>query len=93
MNIWHPVDLNNEMILDMDTQVLVDIISSLDVSLLIDADGNFNADALVTVFQGLDPTMLQNLQTEFTSAIPAETMTTINNSMSAFLDLGDVFQR
>jgi hypothetical protein len=91
-NLLNAIDAFDTAITDMDTQVLVDIISSLDVNLLIDADGNFNADALVTVFQGLDPTMLQNLQTEFTNAIPAETMTTINNSMSAFLDLGDVFQ-
>ena len=59
---------------------------------MIDADGNFNTDALVTVFSTLDPTVVQALQDQFVAAIPTETMTTINSSMDAFLDLGTVFQ-
>ena len=59
---------------------------------MIDADGNFNTDALVTVFSTLDPTVVQALQDQFIAAIPTETMTTINSSMDAFLDLGTVFQ-
>ena len=73
-------------------KALVSIIEGIDINTLIDADGNFNADALVTVFSSLDPTIVQTLQDEFVAAIPTETMTTINSSMDAFLDLGSVFQ-
>ena len=71
---------------------LVGIIEGIDINSLIDADGNFNTDALVTVFSTLDPTIVQALQDQFIAAIPSETMTTINSSMDAFLDLGTVFQ-
>ena len=71
---------------------LVGIIEGIDINSLIDADGNFNTDALVTVFSTLDPTIVQALQDQFIAAIPTETMTTINSSMDAFLDLGTVFQ-
>ena len=73
-------------------KALVSIIEGIDINSLIDADGNFNTDALVTVFSTLDPTVVQTLQDEFIAAIPTDTMTTINSSMDAFLDLGTVFQ-
>ena len=73
-------------------KALVGIIEGIDINSLIDADGNFNTDALVTVFSTLDPTVVQALQDQFIAAIPTETMTTINSSMDAFLDLGTVFQ-
>ena len=71
---------------------LVGIIEGIDINSLIDADGNFNTDALVTVFSFLDPTIVQAFQDQFIAAIPTKTMTTINSSMDAFLDLGTVFQ-
>ena len=73
-------------------KALVGIIEGIDINSLIDVDGNFNTDALVTVFSTLDPTVVQTLQDQFIAAIPTETMTTINSSMDAFLDLGTVFQ-
>lgn len=73
-------------------KALVGIIEGIDINSLIDVDGNFNTDALVTVFSTLDPTIVQALQDQFIAAIPSETMTTINSSMDAFLDLGTVFQ-
>ena len=73
-------------------KALVGIIEGIDINSLIDVDGNFNTDALVTVFSTLDPTVVQALQDQFIAAIPTETMTTINSSMDAFLDLGTVFQ-
>jgi len=82
----------NTALTTMDNQALVGIIEGIDINSLIDADGNFNTDALVTVFSTLDPTIVQALQDQFIAAIPTETMTTINSSMDAFLDLGTVFQ-
>jgi len=82
----------NTALTTMDNAALVSIIEGIDVNNLFDADGNFNTDALVTVFSGLDPAVVQALQDQFVAAIPAETMTTINSSMEAFLDLGTVFQ-
>ena len=82
----------NTALTTMDNAALVSIIEGIDVNSLFDADGNFNTDALVTVFSGLDPAVVQALQDKFVAAIPAETMTTINSSMEAFLDLGTVFQ-
>ena len=40
------------------TIALVGIIEGIDINSLIDADGNFNTDALVTVFSTLDPTVV-----------------------------------
>ena len=54
-------------------KALVSIIEGIDINTLIDADGNFNADSLVTVFSSLDPTIVQTLQDEFVAAIPTET--------------------
>jgi len=82
----------NTALTTMDNAALVSIIEGIDVNSLFDADGNFNTDALVTVFSGLDPAVVQVLQDQFVAAIPAETMATINSSMEAFLDLGTVFQ-
>jgi len=82
----------NTALTNMDNQALVSIISGIDINALVDADGNFNTDALATVFNGLDAGMMQELQDQFVAAIPADTMTTINSSMDAFLDLGTVFQ-
>merc|ERR1712131_62376 len=76
----------------MDNAALVAMIENLDVTALIDADRNLDATALVTVFSELDPTMVQDLQTAFVAAVPAETMSQLNASMDAFIDLGTVFQ-
>ena len=47
---------------NMDNSALVDIIETIDINALFDADGGFNTDALVTVFSSLDPTITQDLQ-------------------------------
>lgn len=76
----------------MDNAALVSMIQNLDVTALIDADGNLDASALVTVFSELDPATVQDLQTAFVAAVPADAMSQLNASMDAFIDLGTVFQ-
>ena len=86
------IDAFDAALVGMDNAALVAMIENLDVTALIDADGNLDATALVTVFSELDPTMVQDLQTAFVDAVPAETMSQLNASMDAFIDLGTVFQ-
>merc|ERR1712158_308477 len=74
------IDAFDAALTGMDNAALVAVIENLDITSLLDADGNLDTNALVTVFSSLDP------------AVPAETMTQLNSSMDAFLDLGTVFQ-
>merc|ERR1719204_2139528 len=67
------------------------MIENLDITALIDADGNLDATALVTVFSELDPATVQDLQTAFVAAVPVETMAQLNASIDAFVGLDSVF--
>merc|ERR1712227_34761 len=87
-----PIDVANNAQLVNAIAALVSMIQNLDITALIDADGNLDATALVTVFSELDPATVQELQTAFVAAVPAETMSQLNASMDAFIDLGTVFQ-
>merc|ERR1712076_306674 len=86
------IDAFDTALTGMDNAALVSMIENLDITALIDADGNLDATALVTVFSELDPSTVQDLQTAFVAAVPAETMSQLNASMDAFIDLGTVFQ-
>ena len=86
------IDAFDTALTGMDNAALVSMIENLDITALIDADGNLDATALVTVFSELDPATVQELQTAFVAAVPAETMSQLNASMDAFIDLGTVFQ-
>jgi len=86
------IDAFDAALTGMDNAALVAVIENLDITALLDADGNLDTNALVTVFSSLDPAVVQDLQTAFVAAVPAETMTQLNSSMDAFLDLGTVFQ-
>ena len=78
----------------IDTAALVSMIENLDITDLLDAEGNFDATALVTVFSEFDPGWTQGLQNNFVYVVPADIRNgnEFNVSMNAFIDLGMVFQ-
>jgi len=78
----------------MDRSALVDLMTEVDIASLYDADGNFNTDALASVFDSADLAPLAaDLQTQFMDNFldTVEKQTDMADAMNAFLDLSTVF--
>merc|ERR1712227_448161 len=59
---------------------------------LIDDNGDFNANALATVFSTMDPTVVENLRTSFVDNLDDTAKASLTTSMEHFTELSSVFQ-
>jgi len=71
---------------------LVALIDNVDITTLVDDNGDFNANALATVFSTMDPTVVENLRTSFVNNLDATQMASVTTSMEYFTELSSVFQ-
>lgn len=71
---------------------LVDLMEGVDITTLTDADGNFNADALATVFNTMDPAVVDGLKTSFVNNLDPASMESLTTSMEYFTELSETVQ-
>merc|ERR1711868_105667 len=71
---------------------LVALIDNVDITTLVDDNGDFNANALATVFSTMDPTVVENLRTSFVDNLDDTAKASLTTSMEHFTELSSVFQ-
>merc|ERR1712147_89995 len=64
----------------------------VDITTLTDADGNFNVDALATVFNTMDPAVVDGLKTSFVNNLDPASMESLTTSMEYFTELSETVQ-
>ena len=71
---------------------LVSLMDNVDITTLTDADGNFNTDALATVFSTMDPTVVEDLRVSFVNNLDPAALASMTSSMEYFVELSETVQ-
>merc|ERR1712131_355459 len=74
---------------DIPNSDLVNLMDNVDITTLTDADGNFNTDALATVFSTMDPTVVEDLRVSFVNNMDPAALDSITTSMEYFVELSE----
>ena len=77
---------------DIPNSDLVSLMDNVDITTLTDADGNFNPDALVTVFSTMDSSVVEDLRISFVNNMDAAALDSITTSMEYFVELSETVQ-